>query len=286
MDSGGARLSHHKVGAMCDCEPTRRQALGLVAAVGAALVVGNGNGHGAAASAAAAGAAPPAPAAPPTVPAVEVMPGLSIYPRAAWGADLPPKGPIARETPQFLLVHHTASPNNYSSARNLIRSVYDFHTSSAKRWNDVCYQFFVGRDGDVWEGRAGALAGPVVADATGGSQGFAQLVCLLGDFTSVAPTAAAFDATARLLAWLADVYRFDTSPEATTTFVSRGSNKFKAGTTITTPIIAGHRDMTYTGCPGNTFYPLLPNLRSRVITRRAEWDGIIRPARRLGPVNP
>ena len=286
MDSGGARVSHHKVGGMCDCEPTRRQALGLAAAVGTALVVGKSSGRSASASAASAPTSPAVPATPPAVPAVEVMPGLSIYPRAAWGADLPPKGPIDRETPQFLLVHHTAGSNTYTSARDVIRSVYAYHTSSAKGWNDVCYQFFVGRDGAVWEGRAGSLSGPVVADATGGSQGFAQLVCLLGDFTSVAPTAAAFDATARLLAWLADAYGFDTSPGATTTFVSRGSNKFKAGTTVTTPIIAGHRDMTYTTCPGERFYPLLPDLRSRVITRRAEWDGVIRPARRLGRVQP
>jgi uncharacterized protein with LGFP repeats len=260
---------------MCDCEPTRREALGRIAAAGAALVM---------AGQAVAGAGRAA-AAPPAVPAIELMPGLSIHPRDAWGADLPPKGPIHPERPQFLLVHHTASPNNYANARDVIRSVYHYHTGPEKGWNDVCYQFFVGRDGDVWEGRAGALGSPVEADATGGSQGFAQLVCLLGDFTSVAPTAAAFSATAKVLAWMADAYRFDTSPGATTTFTSRGSNKFRAGTEITTPIIAGHRDMTYTGCPGDRFYPLLPDLRTQVIAERAAWNGVMRPARRMGTVN-
>ena len=258
---------------MCDCEPTRREALGKLAAVGAAIVAGQ-----------ALASAPVAQAAPPAVPPVEVMPGLLIYPRDAWGADLPPKGPIAPEKPQFLLVHHTASGNNYANARDVIRSVYGYHTGPAKGWSDVCYQFFVGRAGDVWEGRAGALGGPVEADATGGSQGFAQLVCLLGDFTSVAPTAAAFTATAKLLAWLADAPRLATSPGVTTTFVSRGSNKFDAGTVVTTPIIAGHRDMTYTGCPGDTFYPMLPEMRSRVVAERAAWNGLLRPARRMGTV--
>lgn len=262
---------------MCDCEPTRREAIGKVVAAGAALVIGQALSvvHSPALT---------AHAAPPAVPAVEVMPGLLIYPRAAWGADLPPKGPIYPEKPQFLLVHHTASSNNYGNARDVIRSVYGYHTGPEKGWNDVCYQFFVGRDGDVWEGRAGALGGPVVADATGGSQGFAQLVCLLGDFTSVAPTSAAFVATATLLAWLADCYRLDTSLGATTSFVSRGSNKFAAGTVVTTPIVAGHRDMTYTGCPGDSFYPLLPDLRIKVSTQRAAWDGVMRPARRMGTV--
>lgn len=261
---------------MCDCEPTRREAIGKVIAVSAALAVGH---------AVSSLSAPTAQAAPPAVPAVEVMPGLSIYPRDAWGADLPPKATIYPEKPQFLLVHHTESPSNYNNARDVIRSVYAYHTGPDKRWSDVCYQFFVGRDGDVWEARAGALGGPVVADATGGSQGFAQLVCLLGTFTSVPPTTAAMTATAKLLAWLADAYRLDTSPGATTTFVSRGSNKFKAGTVVTTPIIAGHRDMTYTDCPGNAFYPLLPQLRTQVIAERAAWNGVLRPARRMGKVN-
>ncbi len=260
---------------MCDCEPTRREAIGKFVAAGTALVAGH---------AVASISASTAQAAPPAVPAVAIMPGLSIYPRAAWGADLPPKGPIYPEKPQFLLVHHTASPNSYTNARDVIRGVYRYHTGPEKGWNDVCYQFFVGRDGDVWEGRAGALGFPVQADATGGSQGFAQLVCLLGDFTSVAPTNAAMNATAKVLAWLADAYRLDTSSGATTSFVSRGSNKFESGTVVTTPIVAGHRDMTYTKCPGDTFYPLIPDLRNRVITQRALWSGVMRPARRMGTV--
>ena len=126
---------------MCDCEPTRREAIGKFVAVGAALVAGH---------VVASASAPAAQAAPPAVPAVEVMPGLSIYPRDAWGVDLPPTGPIYPEKPQFLLVHHTESPNSYTNARDVIRSVYSFHTGPQKGWSDVCYQFFVGHDGDVW----------------------------------------------------------------------------------------------------------------------------------------
>lgn len=222
---------------------------------------------------------------------VPVASGLSIRPRAAWGEDLPPTGPLRPEDARFLLVHHTASPSNYPDARDVIRGVYRFHTGPDKGWPDVCYEFFVGRDGDVWEGRAGALDGPVVADATGGSQGFAQLVCLLGDFSASAPTAAARDALVRLLAWLALRDGIDVSAGATTTFTSRGSDRWKAGTSVTTPTIAGHRDMTYTACPGNGVYGLLPSLRSDVAALVAAAvapgtpgpDGL-RPARRLGRI--
>ncbi len=81
----------------------------------------------------------------------------------------------------------------------------------------------------MWEGRAGSLAGPVVADATGGNQGFAQLVCLIGNFVDQPPTVAAQDSLARLLLFLADRYDVDTDPAATVTFTSRGSNKYRAG---------------------------------------------------------
>lgn len=257
---------------MCDHQPTSRRDLLVGAAVGgSALLLAGG---------AAATAAPAAPA----VPAIDVMPDLAVFPREAWGADLPPKGPITREEPRFLLVHHTASPNNYRSARDVIRLTYSWHTSNdpTKGWPDVAYQFFVGRDGDVWEGRAGALAGPVMASATGGSQGWAQLVCLLGDFTSVQPTAAALDSLVKVLAWLGMRYGIDTAPGATATFVSRGSQKWKRGALVTSTTIAPHRDMSHTGCPGNAFSPRVAGLATAVQTQRARWGDVTMPAVRLG----
>lgn len=269
---------------MCDSQPTRRELLvntGL--AVGAAAVAGVLIGTDRTAT-----AAPVVPA----VPAVEVMPGLRIFPRSYWGSDLPPKGPIVREDPKFLLVHHTASPNNYASARTLLRTTYFWHTSNdpTKGWPDVAYEFFVGRSGDVYEGRAGALAGPVRADATGGSQGWAQLVCLLGDFTHVMPTAAAQASLVKVLAWLADRYQIDTRPGAKVSITSRGSQRWPRGTSVSTYTVAPHRDMSYTGCPGDTFHAnwftptKIPDLQRRVQAQRAAWQQVLKPAVRLGRV--
>jgi hypothetical protein len=219
-----------------------------------------------------------------------VAAGLEILPRDAWGADLPP-GPLRPETPGFLLVHHTASPNNYRDVREVLRGGFRFQTGPAKGWPDVCYQFFIGRDGDVWEGRAGSLAGPVTADATGGSQGWAQLVCLIGDFTTTAPRPAAIDSLVLLLEWIARRDGIDVSDDATATFVSRGSQRWAAGTTVTTPTIAAHRDMSYTLCPGAPVVAMLPEIRRRVAevhrryttpaARGPHPDGLA-PARRRG----
>ena len=60
------------------------------------------------------------------------------------------------------------------------------HTGASKGWPDVAYNFFIDRHGTVWEGRAASLEGPVMPDATGGSQGFAQLCCFVGDHTAEA----------------------------------------------------------------------------------------------------
>lgn len=189
-----------------------------------------------------------------------------IFPRATWaGTHHPPRHTHAAERPYFFIVHHTVTPNTYSPAGALeqMRWAYRYQTGRSKGWPDVCYHFFVDRYGRIFEGRAGSLAGPVVGDATGGNQGHAQLVCLLGDFSRRLPTPEALDALTRLLAWLANRYKIPVGPGATAQVVSRGSNRWPPGHPITTPTIVPHRAMSLTECPGNAFSPYvehtLPN---------------------------
>jgi hypothetical protein len=191
---------------------------------------------------------------------VTLVDGLEIHPRDVWGASLPPLPGLQPEPEvQFLLVHHTAGTTQYaqSDVASQIQQVYRYHTGPEKGWPDVCYNFFIDRYGGLWEGRAGSLAGPVMADATGGSQGFAQLVCLLGNFHESAPSPAMIDTLVRFLAWAGLRYGLDTSVGATTRFVSRGSNRWPAGQLVTTRVVSGHRDVSQTVCPGDFVYPLL-----------------------------
>ncbi len=214
--------------------------------------------------------------------------GLAVLRREQWGDDLPPRASMGVEDVRFLLVHHTASSNTITSQRSLIRNVFAFHIGSQKRWHDVAYNFFVGPDGTVWEGRAGSLAGPVVADATGGNQGFSQLVCLLGNFESTPPTAAAQNSLVRLLAHLAVEYELSTWKGSEARFVSRGSNKLPRGRNVATPVISGHRDVTFTACPGDRAYDLLPEWRRRVhplVTEARRRPGL-QPAQRRSLMAP
>ena len=160
---------------------------------------------------------------------------------------------------RFLIVHHSASTNDYSAERSagMLQSFYRFHTSPEKGWPDIAYNFLVDRYGQIFEGRAGSLSSPVRGDATGGSQGFALLCCFIGDHSAVAPTAAAQSAMISLLAWLAKTYDIDASPGSTAEFVSRGSNLHPSGTTVRTPTITGHRTMSRTTCPGDAAFELV-----------------------------
>lgn len=197
----------------------------------------------------------------------------TIRPRSDWGADLPPTGPLdveAREDVRFLLVHHSASSNDYTAADvpELLRSFFRFHTTD-RGWPDIAYNFLVDRAGVVWEGRQGSLTEPVKGDATGGSQGFALLACWIGDHSEQPPTDAAQEAMVGLLAALAA--RYDIDPLGETSFVSRGSNLHPEGTEVQTRCLAGHREMSQTSCPGDVGQALVTDeLPSRVDDTVAE----------------
>lgn len=180
-----------------------------------------------------------------------------ILQRSAWAGDLAPRGELFGEDVRFLLVHHTASSNEYAEGdvAGLLRGFFEFHTGADKRWSDIAYNFLIDRFGRIWEGRRGSLDGPVAGDATGGNQGFAQLCCLIGDFTTDLPSGEALASLELLLAWLADRYEIPTASGSTASFRSRGSNRWAGGTQVETPTIAGHRDMSLTACPGDAFYP-------------------------------
>jgi hypothetical protein len=200
------------------------------------------------------------------------VPVPDIRPRSAW-TDAAPVGPLEAEDVRFLIVHHTASSTRHEPEEvdGILRGIRSFHVES-RGWSDIAYNFLIDRYGVVWEGRAGSLDGPIAGDATGGNQGFTQLVCLIGDFTAELPTEAAQQSLVDMLAWLADRYEIDVQLGTTISFLSRGSNRWPEGTEVVTSPIAGHRDMSLTSCPGDAFYPMLeeviaPRVRQVVSAR-------------------
>ena len=152
-----------------------------------------------------------------------------------------------------LIVHHSASRNGHTSkdAPAILRNFFDFHTGPEKGWNDIAYNFLIDFEGLIWEGRQGSLEGPIAGDATGGNQGFTQLVCIIGDYNAIEPSQPSLDSLVSLLAWLSDRYSLATVPGSEVVFTSRGSNVWSAGASVTTPTITGHQTMSQTTCPGD-----------------------------------
>ena len=199
--------------------------------------------------------------------------GLVVNPRSTWApAKAAPVENLAVEpSEKVIVVHHSETSNTYAieGVPKILRSFRSYHTSGRKGWPDVAYNFFVDRFGGVWEGRTGSLAGPVVGSATGGNQGYSQLVCFVGDHHKVPPSDEALVSLTRLLAALGDHYVLPTEAEVTSEFVSLGSTRWPAGTTVRTRTIEGHRAMSLTTCPGDAAFRELPNVRAEVHRIRA-----------------
>jgi hypothetical protein len=186
-------------------------------------------------------------------PAATVSP--PIVARSSWGAD----ERIRRGSPsyaagvRFAVVHHTAGQNGYtrSEAAAIVKGIQLFHVQG-NGWNDIGYNFLVDRFGTIYEGRFGGIDRNVVGAHAQGFNTGSVGIALLGTYETQAPSAAAQDAIARLIAWRLDVAHVD--PTAFLTFVSGGSDRYPTGVPVLLNGVSGHRDAGFTACPGDILY--------------------------------
>jgi hypothetical protein len=182
----------------------------------------------------------------------------SIVPRSGWNADEAIRRAAPTYAPQikFVVIHHTAGANDYSraDAPAIVRGIELYHVRS-NGWNDIGYNFLVDRFGTIYEGRYGGVDRNVVgAHALGFNTGSVG-IAVLGSYGSTAPSRAAQDAVARLIAWRLDLAHVD--PTGSVTVVSGGSERYPAGTTVQLRVVSGHRDTGLTECPGDQLYARL-----------------------------
>jgi N-acetylmuramoyl-L-alanine amidase len=200
-----------------------------------------------------------------------------IVTRAEWGADESVKrtsGSCERKfyDVQQLFVHHTVGSNNDPHPKATMRSIYWFHVVR-RGWCDIGYNFVVGSDGRLFEGRwarpyspwekhdaenaqGQAVSGAHVADFNSGSVG----VSLMGNYSAVPLPSHMRSTLVNFLAWEAD--RHNLPPRGRHTYVNP-----ETGLSRRLPYIAGHRDAGSTECPGNFVYQSLPGLREAVKKR-------------------
>jgi hypothetical protein len=147
--------------------------------------------------------------------------------------------------PTHIIIHHTAGTNVSSDWAAVVRSIWDFHVNT-NGWDDIGYNWLIDPNGILYEGRGDSRLGAHFCAQNGNTTG----ICVMGDFTAIEPTPAALESLAEFLAWETCDENID--PLGTSFHNSSG---------LTLANVSGHRDGCSTSCPGDKFYPLLPNMR-------------------------
>ncbi|WP_446039851.1 N-acetylmuramoyl-L-alanine amidase [Streptomyces sp. SID1121] len=193
-----------------------------------------------------------------------------IITRKGWGADesLRERKFGYTKSVRAAFVHHSATGNNYTCAQapSVLRGIYRYHVLSSG-WRDIGYNFAIDKCGNIYEGRAGGVAKPVMGAHTLGFNTNSVGIAVLGTYSSTKPPAAATTAIAKLTAWKLGLY--GVNPRGKSTLTSGGSNKYKKGTKVALNSISGHRDGFVTDCPGSRLYEKLGTTR----TTSAKYQG-------------
>jgi hypothetical protein len=192
---------------------------------------------------------------------------LKIVSREEWGAGLSAGWPVSTDwpptyhTPQFLVVHHTATANRWRPL-SAIRAIWDYHART-QHWGDIRYHYLIGYDGVIYEGRwRGARSAPIYVE--GGQSMVSNTgkvgIVLLGQFEPSAPTPPPGEPTPEALDSLvvllgAIAYDLDLDPLGQAYHPIENKSY---------PIVSGHRDHYPTSCPGSNLYVLLGTIRQRV----------------------
>ncbi|CAG9559122.1 unnamed protein product [Danaus chrysippus] len=153
------------------------------------------------------------------------------YTKSDWGGvqstDVRPlKTPVP-----YVVIHHTYIPGACSTpveCKADMRSMQNYHISMG--WGDIGYNFCIGSDGGVYEGRGwdniGIHAGPANNYSIG--------ICLIGDWRVEEPPEAMLESTKALI--------------ETGVLNGKVSSTYK---------LVGHKQVMATECPGNALFNII-----------------------------
>ncbi|XP_076221970.1 peptidoglycan recognition protein 3-like [Nomia melanderi] len=157
----------------------------------------------------------------------------NIITRAQWGARSP-KQPIPNlkiNPAPYVVIHHSDTNNCQTEAvcKARVKSFQNYHMD-ANEWRDIGYNFLVGEDGNVYEGRGWGKHGAHSPPYNSRSMG----ICIIGNFTLSQPNAAAITTVQKLIDYGVSI------------------GKIQGNYTL-----YGHRQTTSTKCPGDSLYNLI-----------------------------
>lgn len=151
-----------------------------------------------------------------------------IVTRGQWGARAANTAVLPIRPAPFFVVHHTAGAAcaTQDACAQQMRNIQNQHMNT-NGWADIGYNFAVGGDGRVYEGRGWGRQGAHSPPYNNQSAG----VAFLGTFTSALPTVAARNAAQALI----------------TCGVNQGHLRAAYW-------VIGHRQGVATACPGNALF--------------------------------
>ncbi|XP_031764359.1 peptidoglycan-recognition protein LB isoform X2 [Galleria mellonella] len=149
--------------------------------------------------------------------------------RSEWGAN-PPTGVTLLNYPvPYVVIHHSYIPGvcmTTDECKAAMRAMQNYHQND-QQWVDIGYNFAVGGEGSVYEGRGWDTVG---AHAVGYNV-FSIGICLIGDWVSELPPPIQLENAKKLIA--AGVQLGYISPNYN---------------------LIGHRQATATECPGESLF--------------------------------
>ncbi|CAL8105787.1 unnamed protein product [Calicophoron daubneyi] len=156
--------------------------------------------------------------------------GVTVVSRSEWGARSPVEETLMFDPKPYAIIHHTATSTcSGNHCKAVVRAIQNFHMDT-RGWWDIGYNFLIGADGVVYEGRGWGVVGAHAKGWNNVSYGFS----VIGDFMTNRPTKAALKAVRAII-----------------------KQAVKRGYLTRTYKLLGHRDVGNTSCPGDAFYEVI-----------------------------
>jgi len=167
--------------------------------------------------------------------------------------------------PTHIIVHHSAGFNESNDFASVVEYYWDLHVNT-NGWDDIGYNWLIDANGVIYQGRPDNFQGAHFSCINENTVG----ICVIGDFTNTTPTDEAIESLTQLIGFEASDHQIDVLD----------ASYHETGDFITENI-SGHRDAgasanscSSTVCPGDSFYPLLGELREAVSALECYQDAI------------